>query len=191
MPLRVASFKPELQTDGTPSLQNILVRFAYPLLKNNIRRISGKVFTLRQHKTKHPMKKLLCVCLILSGSFFVSHAQSLSDSHGSSTGQIKSDGTVEDSHGSTAGHIRSDGTIEDSHGSTIGHIKSDGTIEDSHGSTIGKVENNGTIDDSHGSTIGHVRSDGTVEDSHGSTIGHASGIKREWVAVAFFFFRFN
>src|SRR5450755_3839863 len=102
------------------------------------------------------MKKLFGVAFLLSCLLFTANSQTLSDSHGSSIGNIKSDGTVEDSHGSTAGHIKSDGTVEDSHGSTIGHIKSDGTIED----------------------------------SHGSTIGHANSIKREWVAVAFFFFKF-
>ncbi len=168
-------------------LCSILSRFS---IKNRCIYI-WQITYLANNKIKIPMKKLLAICLILSGSFFVSKAQTLSDSHGSTTGQIKSDGTVEDSHGSTAGHIRSDGTIEDSHGSTIGHIRGGGTIEDSHGSTIGRVESNGTVDDSHGSTIGHIRSDGTVEDSHGSTIGHASGVKQEWIAVAFFFFRFN
>jgi hypothetical protein len=102
------------------------------------------------------MKKLFFTCLVLAAIFATTQAQTLSYSHGTKTGQIKSDGTIEDSHGSTAGHIKSDGTVEDSHGSTIGHIKSNGT----------------------------------VEDSHGSTIGRAPGVKREWVAVAFFFFKF-
>jgi len=34
-----------------------------------------------------------------------------------------------------------------------------------------------------------VKSDGTVENSSHSTIGRASGAKKEWAAVAFFFFK--
>ncbi|MGZ3921441.1 MAG: 5-fold beta-flower protein, partial [Bacteroidia bacterium] len=38
--------------------------------------------------------------------------------------------------------------------------------------------------------VGYVKSDGTVENSSHSTIGHASGVKKEWAAVVFFFFKF-
>ena len=54
-----------------------------------------------------------------------------------------------------------------------------------------QFKNDGTVEDSHYSTIGHIKSDGTVEDSHYSTIGHASGIKKEWAAAYFFFFKLN
>jgi len=30
-----------------------------------------------------------------------------------------------------------------------------------------------------------------VENASHSTIGHASGVKKEWAAVVFFFFKFN
>jgi len=64
--------------------------------------------------------------------------------------------TIEDSHHSTTGYVRPDGTIEDSHHSTVGYIRADGTIEDRHHSTIGYVRKDGTVEDSHHSTIGHA-----------------------------------
>jgi hypothetical protein len=35
-----------------------------------------------------------------------------------------------------------------------------------------------------------VKSNGNVENSSHSTIGYARGVKKEWTAVAFFFFEF-
>lgn len=64
-------------------------------------------------------------------------------------------------------------TIESGSHGTVGYIKSDGTIENS----------------SHG-TVGYVKSDGTVENSSHGTIGYARGIKKEWAAVTYFFFKF-
>src|SRR6185312_15245633 len=82
-------------------------------------------------------------------------------------------------------------TIENSSHSTTGYINSDGTIENSSHSTVGYVRNDGTIENSSHSTIGYVRNDGTVENESHSTIGYASGVDRKWIAVCFFFFRFN
>jgi hypothetical protein len=53
------------------------------------------------------------------------------------------------------------------------------------------VRDDGTVENSSHNTIGYVRDDGTVEDSSHSTIGYASGVKRTWAAVCFFFFHFN
>jgi hypothetical protein len=53
------------------------------------------------------------------------------------------------------------------------------------------VKSDGTVQNSSYSTIGHIKSDGTVQNSSYSTIGYAKGIKKEWAAVAFFFFKFN
>lgn len=81
--------------------------------------------------------------------------------------------------------------LENSSHSTIGYIKDDGTIENSSHSTVGYFKKDGTVENSSHSTIGYVKNDGTVENSSHSTIGYASGVKREWVAVVYFFFRFN
>jgi len=56
---------------------------------------------------------------------------------------------------------------------------------------IGYIKSDGSIQDSHYSTVGYVKSDGTLEDSHYSTIGHTSGIKMEWAAAFYFFFKLN
>jgi hypothetical protein len=40
-------------------------------------------------------------------------------------------------------------------------------------------------------TLGYVKEDGTVQDRGFSTIGYARGVKREWAAVLFFFFKFD
>jgi hypothetical protein len=53
------------------------------------------------------------------------------------------------------------------------------------------VKSNGTVQNSSYSTIGYIKDDGTVQNSSYSTIGYAKGVRKEWAAVAFFFFRFN
>jgi hypothetical protein len=55
---------------------------------------------------------------------------------------------------------------------------------------VGYVKSDGTVENSSHSTIGYVKDNGTVENSSHSTIGHASGVKKEWAAVVFFFFKF-
>ena len=80
-------------------------------------------------------------------------------------------------------------TIESGSRSTIGYIKSDGTIENSSRSTVGYVKSDGTVENSSRSTLGYIKDDGTVENSSRSTIGYAKGIKKEWVAVVYFFFK--
>ena len=53
------------------------------------------------------------------------------------------------------------------------------------------MKNNGCVQNSSYTTIGYIKDDGTVKNSNHSTIGYAKGIKKEWAAVTFFFFRFN
>jgi hypothetical protein len=48
-----------------------------------------------------------------------------------------------------------------------------------------------TIQSSNYGTTGYITSDGTIQNSSYSTIGYAKGVKKEWAAVSFFFFRFN
>ena len=45
-----------------------------------------------------------------------------------------------------------------------------------------------TVRDGNNSKIGKIESDGTVRNRNNSSIGRASGVKKEWAAVAFFFF---
>jgi len=132
------------------------------------------------------------IFLIISTLFTMNlGAQTIQNGSYSTTGHIKADGTIQNSSYSTVGHIKSDGTIQNASYSTIGHIKSDGTIQNSSYSTVGYVKKDGTVQNSSYSTIGHIKDDGTVQNSSYSTIGHASGIKKEWVAVVFFFFKFD
>jgi len=49
----------------------------------------------------------------------------------------------------------------------------------------------GTVQSSNYSTLGYIKDDGTVQNSSYSTLGYAKGIKKEWVAVTFFFFSFS
>ncbi|PKF73854.1 5-fold beta-flower protein [Chryseobacterium sp. PMSZPI] len=81
--------------------------------------------------------------------------------------------------------------IESGSHNTNGYIKSDGTIESSSHSTVGYVKKDGTIENSSHSTLGYIKDDGTVENSSHSTIGYAKGIKKEWAAVVYFFFKLN
>jgi hypothetical protein len=52
------------------------------------------------------------------------------------------------------------------------------------------VKSDGTVQNSSYSTIGYIKDDGTVQNSSYSTIGYARGVKKEWAAVTFFFFKF-
>ena len=70
-------------------------------------------------------------------------------------------------------------------------IASAQSITNSSYSTTGYIKSDGTIQNSSYSTIGHIKDDGTVQNSSYSTIGHASGVKKEWAAVVFFFFKFD
>lgn len=135
------------------------------------------------------MRKIALIIALLGSTAFAK-AQTIESNSRSTTGYIKSDGTIENRSHSTIGYIKSDGTIENASHSTIGYIKSDGTIENSSRSTVGYVKKDGTVENSSRSTIGYVKDDGTVENSSRSTIGYARGIKKEWAAVAFFFFKF-
>lgn len=120
--------------------------------------------------------------------FSYGYAQKVEVCSSSCANGVKSDGSILKGS-STVGKIESDGTIENTSNSTIGYIKSNGTIENSSHSTVGYVKSDGTVENSSHSTIGYVKSDGTVENSSRSTIGKVPGVKKEWVAVAFFFFK--
>jgi hypothetical protein len=81
-------------------------------------------------------------------------------------------------------------TLENSSDFSTTYINLDGTIENSCHSAVGYLHSDDAIENSSHSTLGYVWKDGTVENSSCSTLGYASGIKQEWSAVCFFFFRF-
>jgi hypothetical protein len=56
---------------------------------------------------------------------------------------------------------------------------------------VGYVKADGTVQNSSYSAIGYIKKDGTVQNRNYSTIGYASGVKKEWAAVVFFFFHFE
>ncbi len=135
------------------------------------------------------MKKLLLILIVAFLSITFAQAQSIQSTSGSTTGYIKSDGTIQNSSRSVIGYIK-DGVIQNKSRSTIGYIK-DGTIQNSSHSTVGYVKSDGTVQNSSRSTIGYIKDDGTVQNRSHSKIGHADGIKKEWAAVAYFFFKFD
>ena len=61
------------------------------------------------------------------------------------------------------------------------------TIRNASNAQVGTIERDGTIRNRSNSQIGKVESDGTVRDASNSKMGSAPGIKKEWVAVFFFF----
>jgi hypothetical protein len=152
--------------------------------------MSSEILTLAPITTLNTMKKYLFTLIAVLG-FVIVQGQTITNSSYSTTGHIKSDGTIQNSSYSTKGHIKSDGTITDASYKTIGHIKSDGTIQDASYRTVGHVKDDGTVQNASYSTIGHIKDDGTVQNASYSTIGHASGVKKEWAAVVFFFFKFD
>lgn len=79
-------------------------------------------------------------------------------------------------------------TLRGNSNQQIGSISSDGVIRNKSNSQVGKIESNGTIRDRNNAQIGKIESDGTVRNKNNSSIGRASGVKKEWAAVAFFFF---
>ena len=56
---------------------------------------------------------------------------------------------------------------------------------------MGYVKKNGTVQDSSYRTLGYIKDNGTVQNSNYSTLGYAKGVKKEWAAVVFFFFKFE
>ena len=78
--------------------------------------------------------------------------------------------------------------LRNASGSRTGKIESDGTVRNDSGTKIGKIESDGTIRNSSGTKIGKIESDGTIRNASGTKIGSASGVRKEWAAVTFFFY---
>lgn len=147
------------------------------------------------HVSSQKIKKMLMryLFLLIFSLFSLTTvcAQEVKLSDGKQIGSISSDGTIRNRSNAQIGKISSDGTIRDRNNTQIGKIESDGTVRDRSGSQVGRIKSDGTVYDRNNSQIGKVESDGTVRNRQNSQIGKASGVKREWVAVAFFFFYFN
>ena len=62
------------------------------------------------------------------------------------------------------------------------------TIRDKSNMQIGTIESDGTVRDRSNMKIGSVESDGTIRDRSNMKIGSASGVKKNWAVVTFFFF---
>ena len=137
------------------------------------------------------MKILLLLLTTLIISFTVAPAQTIQSSNYGTKGYVKANGTIQNSSYATVGYIKSNGTIQDKSYATIGYIKNNGTIQEKSYRTVGYVKKNGTVQSSNYSTLGYIKDDGTVQNSSYTTIGYARGVKKEWAAVVFFFFRFN
>ena len=136
-----------------------------------------------------PNMKKFFLLTILFFLAIVANGQTIQSSNYSTKGYIRSDGTIQNSSYKTVGYIRND-KIQDSSYRTIGYIRN-GTIQDSSYRTVGYVKDNGTVQNSSYRTLGYIKDNGTVQNSSYSTLGYARGVKKEWAAVVFFFFKFN
>ena len=121
----------------------------------------------------------------------LTYAQRIQSGNYSTTGYVKSDGTIQNRNYSTVGYIKPDGRIQNRNYSTIGYIKSDGTIQNNNYSTVGYVKSDGRVQDRNYSTLGYVKDDGRVQNQNYQTLGYARGVRKEWAAVVFFFFEFE
>ncbi|NIG56532.1 5-fold beta-flower protein [Chitinophaga sp. Cy-1792] len=134
------------------------------------------------------MKKMfLLFAVLLCG--MLSKAQTIKSHDYTSRYSVNSDGVIRNSGGSTAGYIKSDGRVENAGHETIGYVKGD-RVTDKGYSTIGYIKSDGKIQNSGYETLGYIKADGKVLDRNYSTLGYASGVKREWAALIFFFFDF-
>ena len=77
--------------------------------------------------------------------------------------------------------------LRDASGNVTGSVRSDGTICDRSGNSVARIDNSGNIRDRSGNTVGRIDSNGSIRDKSGNSVGRASGVKREWAAVLFFF----
>lgn len=129
------------------------------------------------------MKKLLFLLGFVLCSMGID-AQNVYDSYNSTCGYIYSDGRVCNSSGTTIGRFYGD-RIANSSGSTTGYIRGN-DIRDSRSSFVGSIRGN-YVYNSYNSRVGEIRDDGSIYDSRNSFFGKAKGVKKEWVAVFYFF----
>ena len=119
-------------------------------------------------------RNILCLISLLALLFVAvpkTQAQDLRNSSGSYIGRIESGGRVYNSSGSYSGRFDGD------------------RIYNSSGSYIGRIDG-GRVYNSSGSYIGRIESGGRIYNGSGSYIGEARGVRPDWAAAYFFFFRF-
>ena len=134
----------------------------------------------------------LFVCLIgMCLSYCLGSAQVIYDAHRNVMVTVMPDSSVQNASKVVSGYFRANGNIENSYNTLLGSLKKNGTVLDDRFAPVGYIKKDGSVQDSRYSTIGYVTKDGTVENSHHVAIGYAKGIKMEWAALIFFFFRLN
>jgi len=123
---------------------------------------------------------LLCVNLL--------NAQSLETADYRTKGYVTEEGEIQDSGYTTVLTIDSNGKIVDRLHTTVGYLN-DGKVQDNYHQTLGYINEDGRVQGSNYMTIGYITDGGTVQDAGSQTIGYAKGVKKEWAAIAFFFFK--
>jgi hypothetical protein len=133
--------------------------------------------------------------LVILGALVIMYSgvksQTIQYSKSSISGIIKSDGSICGSTGVAAGYVKNDGTIENANHVAIGYLLSDGTIQDANHTVAGYIKSDGTVQDSQQNTIGYIKDDGTIQDAANTPIAHVPGIQKNWIAIAFFFFKMS
>jgi hypothetical protein len=78
--------------------------------------------------------------------------------------------------------------LRNASGSKTGKIESAGPILSAGGTKIVNFERDGTVRNDSGTKIGKIDSDGSIRNASGTKTGSASGVRKEWAAVTFFFY---
>lgn len=101
---------------------------------------------------------------------------------------ITNNGTFKSTTNKILGRIQNE-RIQSSNGITLGWVNED-TIRDKSGNKIGLIQNN-KVRSSSGKLLGFISDNGIARDSHGRQLGIMKNVRREWIAVYYFFDLFN
>jgi len=146
------------------------------------------IFEIPEISVHAYLTKLLIFLLIITG-WVSANAQAIESSSHCVAGWVEKDGTIKNSTTAIVGYFKSD-TIETSSHGILGFMKPDGTIEDENHKVVGYLMPSGNIDNKDHLTVGYINKECTVENGAHSIIGYAKGVKKEWIAVVFFFIKF-
>jgi hypothetical protein len=137
------------------------------------------------------MRFKIVICFLLSVFIFGAanlHAQKIEIKKDSLKNYIESDGTIYNAVKSVIGYIKIDNSIENSGHFVIGHLLPNGDILNDSNKLVGYIEADGTVKNARGIKLGAILDDGTIEDNKHKTLDTAPGIRKEWLAVVYFFF---
>jgi hypothetical protein len=136
------------------------------------------------------MKLRIFICVLFISLFVTGNlcAQKIQVKKDSATAYVESDGTIYSAVKSVIGYFKIDNTIQNSGHFVIGYLLPSGDILDDSTKLIGYIEKDGTVRNGDGAKLGQVLDDGTVIDNKNRTLVKAPEIKREWLAVVYFFF---